>query len=254
MTKHWLHKYNLLMYDHVDSTNATALRLVQSGVKGNYIIFSKQQTEGKSRYGSEWFSPKGNFFLSLLLEPTFTVQSGAELSFVTSLAIRDALTSVLGLNYLDINFKWPNTILLNGKEIGGVLLESSSTPQKNIPNWFIIGVGINLIHYQEGGDFPSTSLKNEGFGEIPSDLLLNAFMESFANHYNVWRNRGFAVLKLEWLKSAFNLNKTITVLFKGQKLTGTFEGIDDVGYLLMRLEDGHFQKVIAGEVFFEPRS
>ena len=166
MTKHWVHKYNLLMYDHVDSTNAAALRLVQNGVKGNYIIFSKQQTEGKSRYGSEWFSPKGNFFLSLLLEPTFTIQSGAELSFVTSLAIRDALISVLGLNYLDINFKWPNTILLNGKKIGAVLLESSSTPQKNIPNWFIIGIGINLIHYQEGGDFPSTSLKNEGFGDL----------------------------------------------------------------------------------------
>jgi BirA family biotin operon repressor/biotin-[acetyl-CoA-carboxylase] ligase len=241
------------MYDHVDSTSAVALRLVQSGVKGNYVIFSKQQTEGKSGYGNEWFSPEGNFFLSLLLEPTFTIQSGAELSFVTSLAIRDAIISVLGVNYLDISFKWPNTILLNGKKIGGILLESSSTPQKNIPNWFIVGIGINLMHYQEGTDFPSTSLKHEGFGEIPSNLLLNAFMENFSNRYNIWRNRGFAILKLEWLKSAFNINKPITVLFKGQKLTGVFEGIDDVGTLLMRLEDGQCQKVIAGEVFFEPR-
>jgi BirA family biotin operon repressor/biotin-[acetyl-CoA-carboxylase] ligase len=250
MTKHWVHKYNLLIYDHLDSTNSEALRLAHNGVKGNHVIFAKLQTDGRGRHGKHWDSPEGNFYLSLLLDPIFTVQSGAELSFVTSLAVKDAIMYVLGINYLNISFKWPNDILLNGKKLGGILLESSSTPQKNIPDWFIVGVGINLMHYPNEADYPATSLKDEGFGEVPVNLVLNAFMESFSTRY-MWRNRGFNTLRLEWVNNAFNLNKPVTVIFKGEKLQGIFEDIDEAGSLLMRLPDGQIKKIVAGEVFFE---
>ena len=251
MTKHWVHKYNLVMYDTIDSTNAAALRLVHNGVKGNLVIHAKQQTDGKGRHGKEWISGEGNFYLSILLDPTFTIQSGSGLSFVTALAIKDAFAQILGVSYSELKFKWPNDILLNGKKIGGILLETSSTPHKNIPSWFIVGVGINLMNFPDNTDFPATSLRHEGFGEIPCNLMLNAFMDSFAKRYNIWHNRGFGMLKLEWLDSAYNLNMPVSIHFKGKRISGIFEGIDDVGSLLMRLEDGQLHKIIAGEVFFE---
>jgi biotin-(acetyl-CoA carboxylase) ligase len=58
-------------------------------------------------------------------------------------------------------------------------------------------------------------------------------------------------VKVKWLDSAYNLNMPVSIHFKGKRISGIFEGIDDVGSLLMRLEDGQLHKLIAGEVFFE---
>ena len=43
---------------------------------------------------------------------------------------------------ININYKWPNDILLNKKKIGGILVETSTYLNKNI-KWVIIGVGLN---------------------------------------------------------------------------------------------------------------
>ena len=47
---------------------------------------------------------------------------------------------------ININYKWPNDILLNKKKIGGILVETSTYLNKNI-KWVILGVGFNLIKF-----------------------------------------------------------------------------------------------------------
>ncbi len=252
MTKHWIYKYNLLMFDKVGSTNEEALRLVYSGAKGDYAIFAKQQIARREGHYKQLYAPEGNFYLSLLLEPVFTVESGVEMYFVAVLAVKEAITYTLGID-LNINFQWPNDVLLNGKKICEITLEFSSASQKNIPDWFVISIEINVMHFPTEVEFNATSLKNEGCGEVPCDLLLNEFMKSFVSRYNVWRNRGFNTLKLEWMSSAFNLNKPITVIFRGEKISGVFKGIDKVGSLLLSLADGQLKTIIVSEVLFEQK-
>lgn len=251
MTKHWVHKFNLVMFDSVKNTNREAQKLSCNAERSSYVVYAKEQTDGKDRHGKTWSSPKGNFYSSIALHPTFTVQSGGQLALVISMAIKDALTDIFGINYAELKFQWPSDIMLNGKKIGGILLEASSTPFKNIPAWFVAGIGVNLISHNEDSQYPTSSLKEEGFGEILGESLLNAFMTNFSKRYNTWHNRSFKTMKLEWLESAYGLNEPMSVHFKGEVINGVFEGIDDDGALLLRLKDGQLKKIMSSEVFFD---
>ena len=48
----------------VNSTNDTAIKLIQKGNEKG-IIFSDNQKKGKGRYGKKWISIKGNLFVSI---------------------------------------------------------------------------------------------------------------------------------------------------------------------------------------------
>lgn len=47
-----------------------------------------------------------------------------ELTFVTALAVGNAILSFI--NGLNLQYKWPNDILIDGKKISGILLEKRS--------------------------------------------------------------------------------------------------------------------------------
>ena len=83
--------YNLFVYDELDSSNAEALRLAESSSMGAVWIWAKTQTAGRGRQGRTWISSANDLKCSLLLSLQRPVSEIAQLSFVTSLAVRDAL-------------------------------------------------------------------------------------------------------------------------------------------------------------------
>ena len=81
----WPKDYNLLLFDRIDSTNDEALRLAKSGIKGNFVIVAKAQTNSRGTKGKPWESIIGNLHMSILLQPAVSINRIKELSFLTIL-------------------------------------------------------------------------------------------------------------------------------------------------------------------------
>ena len=244
----WLKSYNLLVFEDVDSTNSEALRMASSGVSGNFVIISNHQSGGRGSKGRAWKSIAGNLHVSILLESISETKNHPQLSFLTANAVYEAIKELAKekKKKLNIKLKWPNDILINDRKVGGILLESISREKKN---YVIIGIGINIIEAPAKVAFPATSLYDERLVLDSSDELLNYVISWFDKLYKQWiMDNNFYRVRKDWMKRAYNLNKTITVDDGNRKLCGIFKEINLDGALCLETNDGEIHNLAAGDV------
>lgn len=235
----------------VDSTNAEALRRAQNGEQGPLWIRALCQSQGRGRQGREWVSEPGNVYASLLL--TEPVEPGrlTQLSFVTALAVHDAVSSCLE-NVAErpkLTVKWPNDVLLGGAKISGILLESSSLAAGT--SVLVVGVGINVRHHPETALYPTTHLRDH-CPQSDVTAVFEALVGAFKARYEQWRGgEGFARIREVWLELAHGVGQPVQVKLPDRTLDGVFEGLSDDGALILRVSDGEQVPVHAGDLFLQ---
>ncbi|HEV7874438.1 MAG TPA: hypothetical protein VGO82_09925 [Enterovirga sp.] len=68
---------------------------------------------------------------------------------------------------------------------------------------------------------------------------------------DLWADgRGFPALRNLWLNRAAGRGRGIIVRTSQETLRGTFETLDEMGQLVVRLDDGSLRQVTAGDVYF----
>lgn len=242
-----LEDYHLLSYDVLDSTNEEAKRLAAGGGAHGAVIWARRQTDGRGRMGRSWISSEGNLFATVLLSPKVDLAKCPQLSFVAALAAAEALEGIVEKPEY-IRCKWPNDILCDGKKIGGILLESFSSPSGQ---WIAVGVGINIDSHPEHVMFPATCLRDAGVELISAKIVLSRFVHHFIQHYDKWTSKGFSSIEDGWMQRTYHLGKPIDVIIGDTQHSGTYEGIDAAGRLLLRDGKGKIMPVLAGDVFFK---
>lgn len=220
------------------------------GLTGPVWIVSGEQTAGRGRRARPWASPRGNFYGTLVMQPTGTPEVIALRSFAAALALRDALVALTGLPQI-FALKWPNDVLMNGGKLAGILLEGSTGAGRPV---LVIGIGINLIGSPdasavEPGAVPPVSLLAETGLRFTPGQMLDALAPAFAHWENLLVTEGFAPLRAEWLSHAARLGERIIARTGSATREGIFRGIDSTGALT--LDMGRETVAIpAAEVFF----
>lgn len=251
MTTSWQDAYQLQIMDMVDSSNEEAKRLALAGSPDGMVVWTKSQLEGRGRYEREWVSPEGNLYLSILLRPDYDILVGSQLSFIMALAVGDAISCFLAPEK-SVQYKWPNDVLIDGKKVAGILLESASKANNQKIDWMIAGIGINVLVSPTKLDQPVTSIAQESSGDTVSvEKVLDRFMHNVALWRTAWEQRGFSNIRKEWLSKAYGLGKEISVMFRGEKIHGIFKDMDEEGLLVLELPNGEEQRISSGEVFFK---
>jgi BirA family biotin operon repressor/biotin-[acetyl-CoA-carboxylase] ligase len=240
--------YRLVALETVGSTNDEALRLAAEGAEDGTLVWAREQTGGRGRQGRSWSSPPGNLYLSLVLRPDCAPAEAAQLGFVAGLALGEAIGSVAP-PLIEVTYKWPNDVLLNGRKGAGILLESRSNPDGTL-ECLILGLGVNLRHFPEDTGFPATSLHFEGATEVEVVALLEAFGRHFMSWANRWLDDGFGPVRRAWLHHAHGLGEEIEVRLPRETLKGTFKDLDARGVLVLELPDGARREISAGDVYF----
>ena len=220
------------------STNDDAKLAAQAGEAEGLVIQALRQTSGRGRHGRVWESPEGNLYSSILLRPTLAAKDIGQLSFVAALAIHDTVRAFLPK--ADITLKWPNDVLVDGKKISGILLESGE-------GWLVMGIGLNVRHHPEGGLYPSTSLTASGAGDLALDEVLVKLLEHVGQWYETLQKKGFEPVRAAWLSHA--KTGAMTVKLPNGTIEGDFVGLDANGCLRLRLADGTERAIATGDVF-----
>lgn len=251
---HLLDSYHLLSYEEVDSTNEEAKRIAAAGGGHGAVLWSKEQTSGRGRSGRPWVSQNGNLFVSILLSPEAPQALWPQISFVAALTVYESVKPLLP-NPESLALKWPNDILVDGKKLGGILLESFTTSPEDggaPKSWVAVGIGVNVEHAPEGTETPASSLMAEGVEIVSAKIVLSRLIHHFIETYDEWENKGFKGLHKAWSEVAYGVGLPMQARLPNETLIGTFEGIDAEGHCQLRLSDDSIRSLSAGDVFFPP--
>ena len=243
----WPSGHALRQLEEIDSTNEEARRLASTGMQGPLWIVADRQTKGRGRRGREWHSLAGNLYATLLLNPASRIAQCAQLSFVAALAAADLVAQCAPL--ANVNLKWPNDVLLDGRKIAGILLETSGK-DAGAPDWLAIGFGVNLVSYPLNAEFPATSLRTVNVDPPAPKDGLTRLAALWVEWYRVWENSGFVPIREAWLARAAGLGQRIRARLPDEEATGVFEGIDETGALILREQSGRVRIIAAGDVYF----
>lgn len=239
---------NLVVVARVASTNALARRIVAECQEESCrllpsAILALEQSAGRGRHGNTWASPAGRGVYATVILPL------PEMAVAPTLPLLVGVGLCRGLNrHLDgaaCRLKWPNDLLVDRRKIGGVLIETVTTPQRDPVA--LIGFGVN--HGQGAGELPTpnaTSLRLAA-GQ-PPDLatlaadLLDALREELAH----LGDAAYAVESYQAL-SLHRPGETLRCRLADGVVEGRFLGFDHQGLLLLE-SDGEKRRLAAGEV------
>ena len=117
----------ILVFDSTSSTNDIAAEYARNKQNDGLVIFTEEQTAGRGRAGNKWLSGRADSILcSIVLSTGGSRTAPTELlSLTCAVAVAETIGTT-GRSRAKI--KWPNDIMLNGKKVAGILLESRSLP------------------------------------------------------------------------------------------------------------------------------
>ncbi len=207
-------------------------------------IQAMQQVKGRGRHGHAWTSPMGNLYLSMLLRPACKAMDAGQLAFVTGVALSEAIDEVIDGDAHTKTLKWPNDILIDGRKVSGILLESK-LKTNGMMDYVIVGVGVNIFAPPEG----AVSLDQVKKQPVYVNKFRDAVLDSFARQYTLWQEKGFAPIREAWLKQAHGINDAMSIRLPEITYSGIFRGVDEQGALMADV-GGELKRFTAGEVHF----
>lgn len=195
------------------------------------VLITDHQTRGRGQRGNTWESGKGeNLTFSILLRPRFlAVRDQFRLSMTVALGIAEGLAEVVSGR---IMLKWPNDILMEGKKVGGILIENQSHgAQLSVA---IVGIGINVNAHKLPHPGAGALIQAVGHESGLNDVfqLLAGAIEA---RYLQLRSGGHAVIERDYLGQLYRLGVPQDFEADGAVFMGTIMGIDDLGRIRIRV-------------------
>ncbi|MGB7022668.1 MAG: biotin--[acetyl-CoA-carboxylase] ligase [Candidatus Acidiferrales bacterium] len=231
----------------VDSTNTVAMRLGEEGEAHGTVVVAEEQTSGRGRAGHSWHSEKAaGIYVSILLRPQISPMLAPALTLMAGLAAYDAIAEGSGL-LPDI--RWPNDVLLKGKKVCGILTEMQAEPDQM--HFAVIGIGINVNQPKMPGELASiaTSMRMES-GRAHSRLeLLARLLRHLDRYYNQFIAEGAAPILRKFAEvSSYFEGKRVRISTSTDNFLGTTAGLEPLGILRVKRDDGKIESVISGTV------
>lgn len=239
---------NFILHDYqvVESTIDEAKALLAKGAAEGTIVRAERQTAGRGRRGRVWISEPGNIYCTLILMPDCLLSQASQLSFVTAVAVGEAILPFLDASEI-LSYKWPNDLLLNGEKVAGILIETESQGSQ-MAQTCVVSVGLNLNSIPNNPDYPVTALMKHSSLNVNREMVFPELLAQIDYYYQLWKEKGFEPIRTKWLERAFALGQNMTATMGNQQIFGTFIGINDEGVLLLEDEGGVMHNLMSAEV------
>ncbi|HVW45557.1 MAG TPA: biotin--[acetyl-CoA-carboxylase] ligase [Solirubrobacterales bacterium] len=237
-------------FRRVGSTNTVARELAEAGGPNGTVVTADEQTAGRGRQGRAWTAAPGAALLySAIVRPLGPRHP--LLPLAVPLAVCEAAERLRP--GIGCKVKWPNDVHLGGRKLAGILIEAR--PQAE---WAVVGVGLNLTIAAEdfpaelrdratslfadrrAPTYPSPARISRSAGGSPADQARIGLDEALAR----WVEADSATVLAAWRERDTLLGREVS----WEQGSGVAEGIDERGYLLVRLADGDRVALGAGDV------
>lgn len=231
------------------STNADLLRRLGTLTQPTLLI-AERQTAGRGRAGRSWHMEPGNT-LTCSLAWKFNVPL-IQLAGLP-LAVGVALAETFRALGIEVQLKWPNDVLREGKKLAGILIEAgSSNSAQQAGTWMVIGIGINLSSSAGLAEKAGLPIADAGIPPQDRNRLVASLVCELSNALMQFEQEGLAAFTERWNALHAYAGQAVVILDHGTIVhQGCATGIDASGRLLLDTEQGCIA-VMAGEVSLRP--
>ena len=164
------------------------------------VVVADHQTAGRGRLSHRWDAPAGTALLA-----SFVLAPNPLLSLAAGVAAAEACGR-------GVRLKWPNDLLLDGRKVGGILVEAG-------PAKAICGIGINLTWAP-----PGAAKLDE-----PRDQLLERLQPAIER----WASAPPASVLARWRLLSDTIGKRVRVELPDRIVEGIARDIDVTGNLIV---------------------
>lgn len=232
----------LHLLDHIDSTNIYAKNLLENGRGAGQVCLAERQTQGRGRLGRTWVSPFGR---NIYLSATWEFDQGVAVMEGLSLAVGVAVCrTIRELGITEAGLKWPNDILLEGRKVGGILLEMLGDPIG--PCQVVVGIGINFAMPANAEiDQPWADLG--GRQSLSRNGLAAALISKLLPLLSTYAEQGFSPYREPWEDFDSHRDESVRLVTPGKTIHGVARGVSDTGEICLEV-NGEEQYFSGGEI------
>lgn len=229
--------------EETDSTNRAAKELATKGAAEGTLLVAKRQSMGKGRLGRSFFSPKGGIYMSAVLKPRLPAERAVLITTCAAVAVARAIEKETGLQ---TGIKWVNDIFIEGKKVCGILTEAGLDFESGMPEYVILGIGINVEQQSVPEELKDVVGCLESFTKetVAKSKLIAAVWNEFSRLYETL---GDAEYMKEYRARSILLGKKVTVLAAEGTYAAMVRDIDAEGHLLIETNRG-IEVLSSGEV------
>lgn len=214
---------SLIVLPTVESTNTYLKAMAKKHAPHGTVVIADHQTAGRGRLGRSFASPKGaGLYLSVLLRQAPDLR-------LTPMAAEAVRRAVLLETGLQVQIKWINDLVANGKKLCGILTEIAG-------DCIILGIGINC---QGTPHEIATSLAELGH---PCDRAKLA--AQVIRQISQMAPEDMA----EYKKHCLTIGQDVQLIENDVIRFAHVDDMDDNGALLVTLADGSKETIFSGEV------
>jgi BirA family transcriptional regulator, biotin operon repressor / biotin---[acetyl-CoA-carboxylase] ligase len=240
---------SLVILKTIDSTNTEVARLLNEGAAWPVVVASSQQTAGRGRRGRAWNSAStSNLYLSVGFKCAWPNQKLQLFTLWLGLRLCDYLRQA---TQLPLQMKWPNDIMCAHKKIAGMLTEASIKGDYTQQLVFGLGLNINskIEEIPEALREKASSLYQlsgkewniHGLTAACIRVVIEAYDQFVAGNY-------LSSLEALWDSYDALKNNIVRVEQLNQVIIGRAAGINAQGALRIKLENGQYYALSAGDV------
>ncbi len=231
-------------YEEVGSTNDLARQLGISGEKEGSVIIAEHQAKGRGRLGRKWVSPRGKgACFSVILRPDILPR---EVSLVTLFSALSVVKTIREMINLPAFIRWPNDIMVNARKLCGILTELDGETDKI--NFVVVGIGININTKRELLPPGATSVSAEKGSEVSRLEFVKAILINLDRYYRIFKRGKVEEILGEYKKLSTVLDRRVQINYHNRLISGHAVDVDKEGALIVRLDSGFNERVLAGDV------
>ncbi len=216
-----------------------AAALAAAGCLHGTALVAEEQTAGIGRHGHSWHSePGAGLYVSVVLR---LPETSPVLTLALGLATVDAIRNTTGLV---CDLRWPNDVLAGERKLAGIIVQMADSAA-------IAGIGINVNHTGFPPDLAAlaTSLRLQTGRLVDREALLENLLGAIDDGCEILRSGGnAALLRMFSTASSYVSGKRVKVDLGERTIEGVTAGLNDAGFLRVRLGDGTIETILAGGV------
>jgi BirA family transcriptional regulator, biotin operon repressor / biotin---[acetyl-CoA-carboxylase] ligase len=223
------------------STMTEAARLAALDAPHGTVVLADEQTAGLGRLGRTWHSQAASgIYSTTLLRLTLAPENLPLAALMLGLATADAISRSTNLM---CDLRWPNDVLIEDQKVAGILAQL-------VDGYILAGIGINVnqASFPDGLRTPATSLLMKSGGRVHSreDILVD-LLSALDSYCSLLIEEGpHGILRSFTAASSYALHRRVTIEESGAE--GVTVGLDENGFLLLRLDDGSVERITSGGI------
>lgn len=224
------------------STNADLMARLPH-LSGPVLLVAEHQTAGRGRAGRSWIAePGATLTFSLAWRFACSLHQLSGLPLVAGVALAETLNET----GLAVELKWPNDLLIAGRKLGGILIESAKAPAADA-SWAVIGIGLNLRQPQRTEQI-TQAIASLDLPDVDPNALLAKLLGRLVRALAEFEQQGLPVFLHRWNSLHAFTGQAVRILEGRQvKHEGTVLGIDQHGALQLQTAGGTI-RVMSGDV------